>query len=65
MVEPSSKNVTSSKTEIDIAELAVWSREKSAIETYSLFSVEQLEPFTRGIFMQLGEPSVSMDSLKQ
>ena len=51
-------NQTPSRTETEIAELAVWTREKAALEAYSLFFVEQLEPFTRNLFYQLeGQPS--------
>ena len=35
--------------EANLAELAIWAKEKAAIDGYSIFFAEQLEPFMRSL----------------
>ena len=49
----SSKQGTPKMTEADEVELAQWSREKAAFETYAMFYAEKIEPFTSDLIAQI------------
>ena len=53
------------KKEADQAELEIWAREKTALENYSQFYTDKLEPFTRNLLSQIGSQPVTLSGAAQ
>ncbi len=53
------------KTESEVKDLAIWAKEKQALETFALFYVEQLEPFMRDLITNLTQDPSKMRKIVQ
>ena len=51
--------------EANLAELAIWAKEKAAIDSYSIFFAEQFEPFTRTLLQHISQQPQSLSSAVQ
>ena len=56
---------TPTKTDAEVLDLALWAKEKQAIETYALFYAEQLDPFMRDLLINLSSEPSNLSRLSQ